>query len=214
MNPDIFSLAKERAVKFGLKNILVASNSGQSVERAQEVFGPGFTFFAVGNPPSSREKGLALHSGILDSTKQRLEKRRIRVIRQEASVFQACANRSVGIESFQNANTAYVDRFGRTFADGERIPDNICRVMGHILAEFFGDGPKVCLEITLMAADSGELPLDEDCMAIATPGGYSHAAVVVHPVKTTGLFSTHFRVKDLLLAPSDDDIWFSDGPIP
>jgi len=104
---DIFSLAKERAAKFGLENILVASNSGESVERAQNVFGPGFTFFAVGNPPSSRKKGLALHSGILDSTKERLEQRGIRVIHQDASIFQACANRSIGIDSFGNANAAY-----------------------------------------------------------------------------------------------------------
>lgn len=214
MNADIFSLAKERAVKFGLKNILVASNSGESVERAQHVFGPAFALFAVGNPPSSREKGLALHSGILDATKGRLEGKGIRVIRQEASVFQACANRSIGIESFEHANAAYVDRFGRTFAEDERIPNNICKVMGHLLGEFLGDGPKVCLEITLMAADSGELPLDEDCMAIATPGGYSHAALIVHPVTTKALFSTHFRVKDLLLVPSPGDIWFNDGPIP
>ena len=214
MNADIFSLAKKRAAKFGVKNLLVASNSGESVEKAQDVFGAGFTFFAVGNPPSSREQGLALHSGILDATKERLGKRGIRAIRQDASIFQACANRSIAIQSFEHANAAYVDRFGRTFAEDERIPNNICKVMGHLLGEFFGDGPKVCLEITLMAADSGELPLDEDCMAIATPGGYSHAALIVHPVKTAALFSTHFRVKDLLLVPSPGDIWFNDGPIP
>ena len=129
-------------------------------------------------------------------------------------MFQGSVDKSVRAASFENANTAYVERFGQTFPEDERIPNNICRVMGHLLAEFFGDGPKVCLEITLMAADSGELPLDEDCLAIARPLGYSHAALIVHPVKTTALFSTHFRVKDLLLSPSDDDIWFNDGPIP
>ena len=214
MGADIFSLAKERAVEFGVKSVLVASNSGESVAKAQDVFGPDFSLFAIGNSPSSRGKGLALHSGILDATKERLEERGIRVIRQDASMFQGSANKSITVPSFENANDAYVDRFGRTFADDERIPNNICKVMGHLLAEFFGDGPKVCLEITLMAADSGELPLDEDCMAIARPGGYSHAALIVHPVKTTDLFSTHFRVKDLLLVPGEDDIWFNDGPIP
>jgi hypothetical protein len=214
VNRDIFLLARQRALEFAVESVLVASNTGKSAERAREVFGHEFALFAVGNPPSSRDRGFALHSGILDSTKERLERKGIKVIRQEASLFQACANRDVSVSSFENANAAYVHRFGRTFAGDERVPDNICRVMGHLLAEFFGDGPKVCLEITLMAADSGELPLDEDCMAIATPGGYSHAAVIVHPVKTAELFSTHFRVKDLLLVPGDDDIWFSDGPIP
>ena len=69
-------------------------------------------------------------------------------------------------------------------------------------------------EVALMAADSGLLPLHEDCMAIAAPRGYAHAALIVRPVLSTGLFSTHFRVKDLLLVPGEDDIWFNHGPIP
>lgn len=214
METDFFVLAKERAIKFMVKNILVATNSGRSVEKVQEIFGSGFNFFAVGNHPSSREKGFALHSGISDATKERLEKKGIKVIRQDASVFQASANKSINIQSFQDANGSYVSRFGRTFEDEEAVPNNICRVMGHILAEFFGDGPKVCLEITLMAADSGKLPLSEDCLAISTPYGYSNAAVIVHPVKTSSLFNTYCRVKDLLLVPSENDVWFNDGPIP
>ncbi len=214
MSSDIFTLAEERAIKLDVRNILVATNSGESVQKAQEIFGPGFSFFAVGNAPSSREKGLALHTGIADSTKERLDASEIRVIRQDASIFQAGANKNIRIPSFENANRAYVQRFGKTFQEDETIPNNICKVMGHILGEFFGDGAKVCMEIALMAADSGHLPLDQDCMAIATPGGYSHAALILHPVTTRELFSTHFRVKDLLLVPSENDIWFNDGPIP
>lgn len=214
MNPEIFTLAKERATKLKVRNILVATNTGRSVETAQQIMGSDFNFFAVGNHPSSGEKGFALHSGIADSTKEELEAKGVRVIRQDASIFQAGANKKISVSSFENANKAYVERFGRTFPEDEMVPNNICRVMGNILGEFFGDGPKVCLEIVLMAADSGLLPLDEDCISIATPGGYSHAGLIVHPVKTPDLFSTRFRVKDLFLSPSDDDIWFNDRPIP
>ncbi|KPK49668.1 MAG: hypothetical protein AMK72_03960 [Planctomycetes bacterium SM23_25] len=214
MSPDIFTLAVPRAKRLGVWNILVATNTGESVRKAQQSFGPEFSFFAVGNHPSSREKGFALHSGIADATKQQLEAKGIKVIRQDASIFQASANRKIRVASFDNAAQAYVRRFAKTFQEGETVPNNICKVMGHILAEFFGDGPKVCMEIALMAVDSGQLPLNEDCMAMATPGGYSHAALVLHPVKTSELFSTHFRVKDLLLVPGENDIWFNDGPIP
>lgn len=214
MKTDFFLLAKERAIKFKVRNILVATNSGQSVEKAKEIFGSEFTFFAVGNLPISRKKGFALHSGISDATKERLEEKGIKVIRQEASIFQTSTKKNINNQSFRNANRSYVSRFRKTFEDEEAVPNNICKVMGHILAEFFGDGPKVCLEIALMAADSGELPLSEDCLAISIPYGYSNAAVIVHPVRTSSLFSTHFRVKNLLLAPSENDIWFNDGPIP
>jgi hypothetical protein len=51
-------------------------------------------------------------------------------------------------------------------------------------------------------------------MAIVTPKGYAHAAMVVHPTRSEQLFGTQFRVKDLLLVPGEDDIWFNGGPIP
>jgi len=210
MNTEIFTKAKERAEKLSIRNVLVATNTGASVNAAQRTMGTDFRFFAVGNPSSSRDRGLVLHCGISPETEARLEERGITVITQEVSAFHDLP----GNQTFQNANRAYIDRFGHTFGPGEGVPTHICKVMNHVLSEFFGDGPRVCMEIALMAADSGKLPLAEDCMAITLPNGYSHAALVVHPVRSENLFSTLFRVKDLLLSPSDNDIWFNGGPIP
>lgn len=210
MNTQIFSKAQQRARELNVCNVLVATNTGRSVEAAQDIMGPEFRFFAIGNPSSSRDKGLVLHCGITAEVKEKLEERGITVITREVSAFHGLPSNS----TFQNANRAYVERFGRTFESDETVPSNICKVMNHVLSEFFGDGPRVCMEIVLMAADSGQLPLADDCMAITTPHGYSHAALVVHPVKSEEIFRTHFRVKDLLLVRSDNDIWFNDGPIP
>ena len=210
METEIFSRAQQRAREFHVRNVLVATNTGTSVEAAREIMGPEFRFFAVGNPSSSRDKGLVLHCGITEGVKERLEGRGITVITREVSAFHGLPGNS----TFQNANRAYIERFGRTFEPDETAPSNVCKVMSHVLSEFFGDGPRVCIEIVLMAADSGQLPLAEDCIAITPPHGYSHAALIVHPVKSEQLFKTHFRVKDLLLVPGDGDIWFNDGPIP
>jgi hypothetical protein len=50
---------------------------------------------------------------------------------------------------------------------------------------------------------------------LATPKlGSPHAAMVLRPAKTRDLFSMRLRVKDLLLVPTGDDVWFSDGPLP
>ena len=214
MNTEIFVKAKVRAAEFKVRNVLVATNTGKSMEAAQEIMGTGFKFLAVGNPSSSRDKGWVLHCGISQETKERLEGRGITVIQQELSVFQHGPDRQPEHASLHNANAAYIRRFRKTFGQNETVPNNVCKVIRDILGEFFGDGPCVCIEITLMAADSGKLPVEEDCMAIATAGGYSHAAMVIHPVRTPDLFNTHFRVKDLILVPSEDDIWFNDGPIP
>jgi hypothetical protein len=214
MNTEIFAEAKVRAMERKVRNVLVATNTGKSVEAAQEIMGTGFNYFAVGNPSTSRDLGWVLHCGISQETKDRLEGRGIVVIERELSIFQHSSSVQVSHVSLRNANAAYVRRFNKTFDQNETVPNNVCKVIRQILGEFFGDGLCVCIEITLMAADSGKLPLEEDCMAIATPRGYSHAAIVIHPVKTLELFGTHFRVKDLILVPSEDDVWFNDGPIP
>lgn len=210
METQLFVEAHRRARALGVHNVLVATNTGESVEMAQEAMGPDFHFYAVGNPAGSRAEGLVLHGGINKDVQARLEARGITVIMSEVSAFTALPCNI----TFHQANRAYIERFGRTYGPDEIMPQNICKVMTHVLSEFFGDGPRVCMEIVLMAADSGELPLSEDCMAIARPHGYAHTAMIVTPVTSEHLFGTRFRVKDLLLVPGDDDIWFNGGPIP
>lgn len=210
MDTTIFTKARERAGVLNVRNVLVATNTGKSVETAQAVMGPAFRYFAVGNPSSSHEKGLVLHCGITPEVRTRLEAQNITVITQPVSAFHDVP----GNATLVRANRAYVERFGRTYRPDETVPTNVCKVMAQVLSEFFGDGPRVCIEIVLMAADSGHLPLDGDCMVIVTPKGYAHAAMVVHPTRSEHLFGTQFRVKDLLLVPGEDDIWFNGGPIP
>jgi hypothetical protein len=89
--------------------------------------------------------------------------------------------------------------------------------MCNVLNEFFGDGPRVCLEIALAAADSGRLPLDADCIAIATPSSYCDlpdAAVILRPTRAEDMFSQQLRVKDLLLCATANDVWLTNGPLP
>ena len=210
MRTQLFAEARERALTLSVSNVLVATNSGKSVETAQDVMGPSFHYYAVGNPAASHAKGLVLHQGISQEVQARLEARGITVITREVSAFTEWPGNAI----YHRANRAYIERFGRTYGADEVVPQKICKVLNHVLSEFFGDGPRVCMEIVLMAADSGRLPLSDDCMAIATPSGHAHTAMVVTPVTSEHLFGTQFRVKDLLLVPGDDDIWFSNGPIP
>ena len=212
--PSVMQAARGRAEWLGVRNVVVATNSGRSVLAAREAFGPGYRFFAVGNPASAHDRGLCLHTGITHETRQALEAKRITVILQDQLLFQADERTETGPALHEAAVRAYANRFHR----GRLQPDgayDVVATLSHILAEFFGDGPKVCFEIALMAADSGLLPLDEDCMAIATPkGGFAHAAVILRPTKTRDMFSMQLRVKNLLLVRAQDDVWFCNGPLP
>ncbi|HUS47278.1 MAG TPA: hypothetical protein VM098_04110 [Phycisphaerae bacterium] len=216
MRTDIMTAARERAERFGVKNVLVATNTGASVLAARESFGSGYGFFAVGNPASSRERGLVGHDGISDETKSALEEKGIAVVLQDQSLFQADGRSRQGAGLHQVATKAYTNRFlkGRPPCCGAF---DIVPILGRVLAEFFGDGPKVCLEIALMAADSGKLPLDVDCIAIATPSSYCDlpdAAMILRPRPTRELFTMQLRIKDLILRPTPNDVWFNNGPLP
>lgn len=213
---DVMKRAHERALSFGVKHVVVATNTGSSVLAAKEAFGAGYTFFAVGNPATSHDLGLCLHQGISDARRAELEAAGVRVILHDQTLFQGTPK----CDAAQAQHRAVGRAYARRFHHSDELPSgssNLHNIMANVLNEFFSDGPRVCLEIALAAADSGRLPLEEDCISIATPSSYCDlpdAAVILHPVKSRDMFSTHFRVKDLLLCPTANDVWFSNKQLP
>ncbi|KPJ62212.1 MAG: hypothetical protein AMS15_04675 [Planctomycetes bacterium DG_23] len=213
---DIMVRARERALSLGVTNVVVATNTGASVLAALKAFGPTYAFFAVGNPASSHECGLCLHKGISEKTKTELESQGIRVVLRGQTLFQGEPKCDAAVAQHRLVARGYARRFHHK----NHLPagsENLVSIMFNVLNELLGDGPRVCLEIALAAADSGLLPLDVDCMAIATPSSYCDlpdAALTLRPVKSGEIFSMQFRVKDILLCPTANDVWFSNGPLP
>jgi hypothetical protein len=223
---DIMTLAKERADRFGVQNVVVASNTGASVTCAHEVFGTeDYHLFAVGNPVESHEQGWVHHSGMDEGTRGRLVAKGITVILQEASLFQALGSGATLTLGQGIDWTCPEDLWGHCFQRGKLYeviekagpggPFNPVAIIYNTL-QWFGDGPRVCIEVALMAADSGALPLDEDCIAIARPApacNCPHAAVILHPTRTEDIFLGQLRIKDLVLLPGPEDHWFDDRPL-
>lgn len=202
---DIIALAKDRAIALGVKNVVVASNTGKSALEARQVFGDGYNMFAVGNPTSSHERGLVHHSGMSEETIRKLEEAGITVALHERSIFQALW------KWFQDASLDEVVENA-----GEGVEYGAIVIIYRTL-QIFGNGSRVCLEVAMMAADTGLLPLDADCVSIARPGAWCNmpdAAMVLRPARTQDMFKGKLRVKDLVLAPKYDDPWFCDQPVP
>ena len=63
----------------------------------------------------------------------------------------------------------------------------------------FGQGMKVVLEITTMAADGGLIGTDQDVIAIAGTGRGADLAVVLRPVNSNDFFD--LKVKEILCKP-------------
>jgi uncharacterized protein len=201
---DIMAAAKERADAFGLCNVLVATNSGASIRSARQAFGSGYRFFAVGNPASAHARGLVLHDGVSEETRRSLEAEGVTIVLQDRSLFQTPRLSFMGASLQEVVGNAGQGRFGAV-----SIAYNVLQLLS--------DGPRVCLEIALMAADSGDLPLDADCISIACPSSYCdlpNAAVVLRPARSEDVFKGALRIKDVTLRPTAADVWFGNGPLP
>jgi len=85
---DVITQAHGRAVKFGVGNVVVAANAGASVLAAREACGPGYQFFAAGNPATSHEQGLCPHDGIAERKRLELEQAGIRVVLHDQTLLQ------------------------------------------------------------------------------------------------------------------------------
>ncbi|MFW9991020.1 MAG: hypothetical protein ACFFD4_03060 [Candidatus Odinarchaeota archaeon] len=66
-------------------------------------------------------------------------------------------------------------------------------IMALMLRRNFGQGTKVCMEICLMGADSGLLPVDRDVLSIAGTGSGADTAWIVRPTHTHNLFDLKMR---------------------
>jgi hypothetical protein len=69
------------------------------------------------------------------------------------------------------------------------------------LRALFGQGMKVAVEITIMAADNGAIPCGEGVEVIAVAGTESGAdtAIVARPAHANGFFN--FRVREIIAIP-------------
>lgn len=65
--------------------------------------------------------------------------------------------------------------------------------------KLFSEGVKVCVEVTLMAADAGLVSPDEDIVAIAGTGGGCDTALLIQPNYTTNVFN--LGIKEIICMP-------------
>ena len=203
---DIMKLAKQRADRFGVRTVVVATNTGASAERTLGVFGQGYRIIAAGNPASAHERGLVHHKGISEETKARLQQKGIQV---------ALADQSFVQKYFDHSGESRCTLTGLKERMRSQNPFPLEAVICNTL-DWFCDSTRVCIEICCLAADAGVLAVDRDCIAIATPSPKSncpHAAVILRPAKTEDMFRGNLRVKDIVLVPGENDHWFDNRPL-
>jgi hypothetical protein len=168
---QLLEFVKEYTKKEGIKDIVVASTTGKTGAKASKIF-KGYNVVVVTHCFGFKELGKT----------ELQEEYRKEILKNGAKIF-------TGIHALSSAERAIRKDFG-TLQPLELIA-NMLRLMG--------EGTKVCVEITLMAADAGLIPIDKDIVAIAGTGGGADTALRIQPANAARFFD--LKIKEIIAKP-------------
>jgi uncharacterized protein len=167
----VIDLVKERKEELGIKNLVVASASGKSgVKLAQKIDDVSIV-------------NVTHHAGFRGGDE----------IEVEAQYREALDER--GIEIY--VGTHALSGVGRGISNKFKGVTPV-----EVIAEtlrLFSQGVKVCVEISIMAADAGLIPTDSEVIALGGTGKGLDAAVVLKPAHMGNFFD--LRIHEIIAMP-------------
>jgi hypothetical protein len=156
---------REYADKTGVRDIVVASTTGETGVAASKLF-DNLNLAVVTH-----------HSGFSTSGTHELEEENRRQILANGAKILTATHALSGVER------AIRKEFG-TIEPLEIIANTL---------RLFGEGTKVCVEIALMATDAGLMPVDRDIIAIAGSGRGADTALLVRSANASRFFELEVR---------------------
>jgi len=155
----------------GIKNIIVATTSGDTGLRATEIL-QDFNLVVVSHMTGHRAPGT---QEMANEIRDKIQERGGKVL----TTTHALAGVGTGIRT----------------KTGTWMP---VEIVAQTL-KLFGEGTKVAIEITVMAADSGHIPMDEDVIAIGGTGRGADTALHIKPAHSNNFFD--LKVKGIICKP-------------
>jgi len=169
----LLKVVREYINKEKIVNIIVATITGETGAKAAKAFKGNNTVIVT-----------HCHGFLQPGKSELQEELKKEIIANGAKIF-------TGTHALSSAERAVRKTFG-TLEPLELIA-NALRLMG--------EGTKVCVEITLMAADAGLIPADQDVVAIAGTGKGADTALRIKPANAARFFD--LRIKEVIAKPSD-----------
>lgn len=172
-NTDVLlTLVKEYVEKESIRDIVVASTTGETGAKASKIF-KGYNVVIVTHCSGFRQPG----------ENELLEEYKREILANGAKIF-------TGVHAPSSVERAIRKDFG-TIQTLELIA-NVLRLLG--------EGTKVCVEITLMAEDAGLIPVDKDVIAIAGTGRGADTALRIRPANAARFFD--LKIEEVIAKPS------------
>jgi hypothetical protein len=177
---ETLKIARDAAKERGIDTILVSSTTGWTALEALKVFkGSGLKLIFVTHQKGYREPGVQL---LPPDTQRKLEE-------AGATVYTGTDVLTGTVEIGMSRQ-----RPPRTAPQEGRLPwivPPVPTIVAHTL-RLFSQGVKVCVEIAMMAADSGLVPVDKPVVSVAGSHAGGDTAMVITP-------STSNRIRDMKL---------------
>ena len=168
---ETLRLAKERADALGIRNVVVASYTGETGVKASEVF-EGFNLVVVAGVVGFREP---------DTSRLKEENRAV-IEKNGGKIIHAT-------HAFGTLGRAVHRKFGAIQVD---------EIIAHVL-RLFSQGVKVGCEVACMGVDAGLIRTDEEAVAIGGSGGGADTAIVIQPSNTHTFFD--MKIKEIICKP-------------
>jgi len=172
---ETLRLAHERALELGIRDIVVASSHGGTALKVAEVFDVKKTnIVAVTISEGYRSEGWTMKA----DERRKLQEKGVKVL--------------TGIHAFGgDVGSAFTEKHG-----GTTIHEAVCETLYR-----FCQGMKVAVEIVLMAADAGLIPVDREVIAIAGTGEGADTAIVVQPAYPRKFLD--LKIKEIIAKPRE-----------
>ena len=162
---SVLQLVKNYAQSEGVRDIVVASTTGETGVKASKIF-KAFNVVVVSHHVGFQELGVW----------ELKEENRRKILENGAKILTATHALS-GVERAVRKKL------------GTIMP---LELMAHTL-RLFGEGTKVCVEISIMAADAGLIPVDREVVAIGGTGRGADTALVIKPATASRFFNLEIR---------------------
>jgi hypothetical protein len=167
----VIELVRKRKEELGIKTILVASVSGSTALKLREAISD-VNIVSITHHAGFKEKGKL---EITPKNIQKLEDNNIKFY--------------VGSHALSGVGRGISNKFG-----GVTPVEIIAATL-----RLFGQGVKVCVEISIMAADGGVIPVDEEIIAIGGTATGADAAMVLKAANMSNFFD--LEIKEIIAMP-------------
>ena len=198
----VLEVAKVRALERGVKHVVVASTRGGTGVKFAEAFrDTGIKVVVVTHQTGHRGAGVQL---LTDENRKRLEELGATIVTGSDAF---TGGVGLGITRRQTTEATRPSPETRSLINTMRrmiptIPP-VVTIVASVL-RLFCAGVKVAVEVTLMAADAGVIPVNQDVVAIAGSLRGADTALLIRPANTTNFLD--LDIHEIIAKPFTKDL--------